>query len=129
MADKRIGNKFALGLTTNGRPPIFETPEEMEVKCSEYFQECADKDSKATITGLALFLGFESRQSLYDYKEKKDFSYILKRATLAVENSYELGGTAFDIFALKNMGWKDKQEVDYTGDVNIKPAQWVTPEK
>ena len=33
---------------------------------------------------------------------------------LAVENSYETNGTAFDIFALKNMGWKDKTEVEQT---------------
>ena len=69
---------------------------------------------KATITGLALFLGFCSRQSIYDYKENKEYSYILKRATLAVENSYETNGTAFDIFALKNMGWDDRQIIDKT---------------
>ena len=64
--------------------------------------------------GLALFLGFCSRQSIYDYKENQEYSYVLKRATLAVENSYETNGTAFDIFALKNMGWKDKTEVEQT---------------
>ena len=108
------GNKFALGLTTNGQPPKYETPQELEQRCIKYFQECVDKEEKATITGLALYLGFSSRQSIYDYKEKKDFSYILKRATLAVENAYETNGTAFDMFALKNMGWKDKQEIENT---------------
>jgi hypothetical protein len=33
----------------------------------------------ATITGLALFLGFESRNSLYDYESKEEFSGIIKR--------------------------------------------------
>lgn len=108
------GNKYALGLTNNGRPPVYDNPTDLEVKCIEYFEECHNDKTKATITGLALFLGFESRQSLYDYKDKEDFSYILKRATLAVENSYENGGTAFDIFALKNMGWKDNQGIDHT---------------
>jgi hypothetical protein len=122
------GNKFALGLTNNGRPPEYKNVEDMEVKCSEYFLECSENKEKATITGLALYLGFESRQSLYDYKEKKDFSYLLKRATLAVENSYETNGTAFDIFALKNMGWKDKTEVEQT-NVNNEPVKIVFGKK
>ena len=122
------GNKFALGLTNNGRPPQYESVEDMEVKCNEYFLECSENNEKATITGLALYLGFESRQSLYDYKEKKDFSYLLKRATLAVENSYETSGSAFDIFALKNMGWKDKTEVEQT-NVNNEPVRVVFGKK
>jgi hypothetical protein len=51
---------------------------------------------------------------------KKSFSYIVKRAKLAVENSYELAGQTIDIFALKNMGWKDKSEVDN----NISLVNW-----
>lgn len=119
------GNKFALGLTTNGRPPKFNTAEEVEIKCAEYFQNCEDEKSKATITGLALFLGFESRQSIHDYKDNEVFSYVIKRAMLAVENSYETSGSAFDIFALKNMGWKDKTETDITTngkEVNSSPT-------
>lgn len=107
------GNKYALG-NNGGQPPKYSDPNQLHEKCSEYFLECEENKEKATITGLALFLGFESRQSLYDYKEKKEYSYILKRATLAVENSYETSGSAFDIFALKNMGWKDKNEIDHT---------------
>lgn len=119
------GNKFALGLTTNGRPPKFNTAEEVEIKCAEYFQNCEDEKTKATITGLALFLGFESRQSIHDYKDNEVFSYVIKRAMLAVENSYETSGSAFDIFALKNMGWKDKTETDITTngkEVNASPT-------
>ena len=64
---------------------------------------------------MALYLGFESRQSISDYATRnEEFSYIIKRAKLCVENSYELSGTAFDIFALKNMGWTDKQENEHT---------------
>ena len=104
------GNKYAEGLTNSGHPPIYSSAEELSKKCSEYFQLCVSDKEKATITGLALHLGFASRQSISDYKKKEEFSYIIKRATLAVENSYEKGGTAFDIFALKNMGWKDSTE-------------------
>lgn len=77
---------------------------------------CIREPEKPAVTGLALFLGFESRQSMYDYKERKEFSYIIKRAILLIENSYEKGlwneKCTGVIFALKNMGWVDKKEID-----------------
>lgn len=121
-------NLFGLG-NNGGRPPKYETPEELQKKCTEYFESAIKLEEKITITGLALFLGFDSRQSLYDYKEKKAFSYIIKNAMLTVENSYESKGTNFDIFALKNMGWTDKQEIDHTtkgNEVNIPITHWTT---
>jgi hypothetical protein len=121
-------NLFGLG-NNGGRPPKYETPEELKKKCTEYFESAIKLEEKITITGLALFLGFDSRQSLYDYKEKKAFSYIIKNAMLTVENSYESKGTNFDIFALKNMGWTDKQEIDHTtkgNEVNIPITHWTT---
>lgn len=103
-----VGNKYALG-NNGGRPPMFTSASEIETLCQAYF----DQPGKHTITGLTLFLGFESRSSLDVYCDKnEEFKYIIKRAKLAVENSYENSGQAFDIFALKNMGWKDKTEVD-----------------
>lgn len=113
------GNKFALGLTTNGQPPKYKTVEEIEPKINAYFESLYDEETKTmlerpTVTGLSLFLGFCSRQSMYDYAAKKDFSYIIKRAQQVIEMSYEqmLGSKAAGgaIFALKNMGWKDKTE-------------------
>jgi hypothetical protein len=108
------GNKFALGLTTSGQPPMFATPEELESKCQDYFINCVEDTEKPTITGLTLYVGFCSRSSWDHYAAKKEFLYIVKRAKLTVENSYELSGTTFDMFALKNMGWKDKTEVENT---------------
>jgi len=106
-----IGNKFALGLDNSGRPPLYESPEQLFQKANEYFEYCISNKEKITITGLALYLGFESRQSIYDYAEKEEYSYIIKRAQLVVENSYETAGQTIDIFALKNMGWVDRQEL------------------
>ena len=105
------GNLFALG-NNGGRPPSYKAPEQLGDKCSEYFTHCIKQDEKPTITGLTLFVGFSSRASWDDYKKKEEFSYIVKRAKLAVENSYEQSATTFDMFALKNMGWSDKSEVD-----------------
>jgi len=119
------GNKFAVGLTTNGRPPKFKSEKELLNKIIAYFDLCKPKinnegvnenPENLTETGLALFLGFESRQSIYDYKDKEDFSYIIKRALLVIENHYETrliySNPTGAIFALKNMDWKDKTEIE-----------------
>ena len=107
-----IGNKYALG-NNGGRPAHYSSPDELRESVLGYFNHCEEKKEKATITGLCLYLGFSSRSSLDDYEKRSDeFSYIIKRSRLAVENSYELSGQSIDIFALKNMGWKDKVEQD-----------------
>jgi len=97
-----------------GRPRIFETDDQLSEMVDEYFQSIIEDQVPATVTGLALYLGFESRQSFYDYEEKEEFSYTIKRARMRIENEYEkkLSGNncTGSIFALKNLGWKDKTE-------------------
>ncbi len=65
--------------------------------------------------------GFETRQSFYDYEKRDGFSYIIKRARLFIEKEYEenlsIGNTTGAIFALKNMGWFDKQELQHSGEI------------
>lgn len=99
-----------------GRPKTYETPEELEKAVEEYFNTVPEYGT--TVTGLALWLGFDSRQSLYDYEKREEFSYIVKRAKLKVEMGYELklmsNACTGAIFALKNMGWRDKTETDIT---------------
>lgn len=129
-----------------GRPAMFETAQELEAKINEYFQTGLKKRKILigkqpnqqlveiecpTITGLAIFLGFESRQSFYDYENREAFSYTVKRARLFIENEYEeqltSGNTVGAIFALKNMGWKDKVETENTNtNLNSEP---LTTEK
>jgi hypothetical protein len=130
------GNKYAEG-NEGGRPPFFTDPLEMESKINEYFNNCSDKKDIVvglgtieieipTICGLAYFLGFESRQSLFAYEQKEEFSYLIKRARLRIEMRYEQNlssnNVTGSIFALKNMNWHDKTEIDHTtgGDkINI----------
>jgi len=115
-----------------GRPPAFVGVEELEKLIDLYFQELEYEDDRgntltkpATITGIALRLGFCSRQSFYDYEKKEEFTYTVKRARLRVETSYEdhLFGKSSTgaIFALKNMGWTDKQEIQSTVEVTGRP--------
>lgn len=109
------GNKYALG--NSGKPPMYSSPEDLAIKINEYFDYCVEQQEKATITGLALYLGFCSRHSFDDYSKKgEEYFHIIKRGKLAVEHSYEMHGQAIDIFALKNMDWKDKSELDHTNN-------------
>ena len=119
------GNIFALG-NKGGQPPKYKSAEELEKAITEYFEDKGpvyDDDGSfirynpPTVTGLALFLGFFSRQSMYDYGEKKEYSYIMKRARACIENHYENSlnnnSSTGAIFALKNMGWADRQEITH----------------
>lgn len=102
-----------------GRPPIIESPEEFEAKAAEYVALCRADEAPVTLTGLVLHMGFASRQSFYDYANRDGFSYATSKARLMVENEYERrlhgNSVAGAIFALKNLGWSDKQELEHTG--------------
>lgn len=108
--------------------PRYNT-EELEQKIQEYF-DSLEKDGKKrppTVSGLAYHLGFESRQSIYDYRKREKepaSSYLMKKTLLYIESYYEtmlnraqnVGGI---IFWLKNHNWSDKQELVHSGAVTI----------
>ena len=102
-----------------GRPRLYSSPEQFDEKVNEYYQHCKAEDEPITWTGLALYLGFSSRQSIDEYQHYEGFSDSVKRAKALVEWSYEkrLAGpnAAGPIFALKNMGWSDRQELQHSG--------------
>ncbi len=118
-----------------GRPPIFIDPLIYGAKCDEYFDWCTTQKKRPTITGLALFLGFADKSTLYEYRDKPEFSYPTKRSILRIEEEYEQGLTensvAGRIFALKNMGWKDKVETGFTDNdgKDVSPVQIYLPGK
>jgi len=103
---------------SEGQPPYFDTPEQLQEAIDAYFDSLIGVEKNPTITGLCYALGFASRQSFYDYEKREEFSYTIKRARLRIEQFYEealMGnrGTGA-IFALKNFGWTDRQEIDHT---------------
>ena len=124
-----------------GRPPKFKTKEEIQEKIDSYFQECEgipffDDDGKPlrtekgcvvyekapkppTVTGLALALGFLSRQSLLEYQGKLEFSDTITRAKSYIEEYterrlFDRDGVQGAKFSLINnfKGWSDKPEKD-----------------
>lgn len=130
-----------------GRPPFYQTVEELQERINEYWDyikgDLEHPDPKQrrwpehpTITGLALYLGFTSRQAILNYQEKEEFVDAIKEAKLRVEAAYEQAlfgkNAAGPIFALKNFNWTDKQEIDqkteHSGSVSFGGIQIVNPE-
>ena len=129
-----------------GRPPMFETPEELQKEIDIYFNNLPKvkrhtrdgveyEMSIITITGLCLAIGFSSRQSFYDYEKKEGFAYTVKRARMFVEHEYETqlhsGNVTGAIFALKNMGWMDKvhQDTHMSGELGVRDISGMSDDE
>lgn len=132
-----------------GRPRIYTSVDELEDAIESYFfvdvtipsgSKCGGPEliltgkkemiAKPTVTGLALHLGFADKTTLYEYRDRTEFSYSIKRALTIIENYHEsnLDGNNVTgrIFALKNMGWRDKVETGFTDtDGKDRPVQII----
>ncbi len=132
-----------------GRPPQYKSVVEMQVMIDKYFEECKghtveDKEGNVltdkngipilidvkplTITGLALALGFNSRQALLNYEGKAEFNDTIRKAKAKVEEYaearlFDRDGSNGAKFALANnfKGWAEKQtiEADVKNEVTI----------
>lgn len=129
-----------------GRPPKYETPEQMQEVIDLYFlimrvretgdldliMDCSDEEhevmrniegSSATVSGLAYTLGM-TRQGLCEYAAKDQFSDTVKKAKQRIEMYIEqrLNNPACTgaIFNLKNnFGWKDSKETVHKGAIGV----------
>lgn len=118
------------------RPRKYETAHHMQVAIDHYFESCLDRtwvekihpvtreeymEEKIeqlrpyTVTGLAVALGFETRESLLYYEHiNPEFLSAITKAKLkchcyAEESLYRKQQVAGVIFSLKNnYGWQDK---------------------
>ena len=127
-----------------GAPPKYKSAKEMQEKIDDYFEKCAgemliDSDGNPildkygqpviygakpfTVTGLALALGFTSRQALLNYQAKKEFVDTITRAKTRIEQYaeerlFDKDGANGAKFSLANNfeGWKEKQQIE--ADVN-----------
>lgn len=123
-----------------GRPPKYKNKEQIEELIEQYFKSCEgeilkDRDGEPvfnkygqpvivnqrppTVTGLALALGFSSRQALLNYQAKKEFNDTITRAKsrieqYAEERLFDRDGANGAKFSLSNnfKGWSEKQEVE-----------------
>lgn len=101
-----------------GRPLKFQSVESLQKQIDAFFVECDAKGDPYTITGLALALD-TTRQMLCEYEDRAEFQDTIKKAKARVENYAEkrlyAGQPTGPIFALKNFGWSDKQELETYG--------------
>ena len=131
-----------------GPMPKYKTPEEMQAKIDQYFEDCKGTplfdhhgdpvltkwgdpvymDRKPpTISGLAYALGFKTRWGIYKYKAKKEFMDILMQAKLRIEiyneeQLYSRDGSRGAMFNLRMnfRGWQEeKQTTEGGAAVNI----------
>lgn len=130
-----------------GKPPMYKTVDEIEEKIEKYFEDCKGyplTDSKGkqvfnkfgspvfvdvhppTITGLALALGFASRQALLNYQAKPEFNDTITRAKARVEQYaeerlFDRDGSNGAQFSLRNnfKGWDADKKKDDSGDGKI----------
>lgn len=134
-----------------GRPPKFESAEQMQGLIDEYFKKCegepllndeglpiVDKYGQPvilgarppTITGLALALGFNCRLSLLNYEGKQEFVNTVKRAKARVEEYaetrlFDRDGANGAKFSLANNfdGWREKQSMELAGQPGGEPIK------
>ncbi len=124
-----------------GRPKIYESNEQLEKAVYSYFfttelesndlgghSEVVRENKKPTITGLTLHLGFADKTTLYDYRDRPEFSHSIKWALTMIEKYHEEGlsenNVTGRIFALKNMGWRDKTETELNAKVEVTKPTW-----
>lgn len=104
-----------------GRPPKFSNPEDMQAVIDVYFKELGENEIP-TMAGLALELGMTSR-ALRDYTKKDEFLPTVKKARQRVEAAWEqslIRGGGGAVFWMKNnANYRDKQETEVSGGLNI----------
>lgn len=127
---------------------MYKSKEEIQEKIDKYFSDCEGevlKDEEGnpilnkyggviimgskppTITGLALALGFASRQALLNYQDREEFNDTIMRAKSRVEQYaeerlFDRDGSSGAQFSLKNnfKGWNaDKKEENQQGGITI----------
>ena len=122
------GNLFAIG-NNGGRPPIFNTPQELEKKIADYL-DWEDKQKRPdsysgmgkgvyTLSGCALFLGFASKSSMDDQSKRDvEFSNVVSRFKLFMahwnEQKMYWGGTymAAQFWLRNHGGYSDESTVN-----------------
>jgi len=114
----------------NGRPRLYNTPEELLEEAYNYFDASEKNDGgKVTMSGLRLWLGM-TPSNWRDYKQNQDFSHAVLYLTEILKDFYEkklawAGSFAGGQYWLKCQGgdeWQDvdKKQIDFSGKIETK---------
>lgn len=126
-AGKSIADHFRneLGQYITGNPGTqkrFTNANDLQAAIVRYFEFCHNEEQHLTMTGLAIALGFRSRQALVNYEKEEGYEFahdIITYAKMRIEEYTEQklhdtrSNVAGAIFSLKNNwpGWADKSEI------------------
>lgn len=104
-------------------PKVFTSEEELREAIITYLERCESENKIATVSGLAVQLGFRTRNSLLNYEKAPGYEKyhdLIQFAKLKIMEGYEnamiagRGNIIALIFALKNQGaesWTDRQDI------------------
>lgn len=138
----KVGNQFWRIRSSHGRKPLFETAQQLEQACFEYFdwvyenplqsvelvkyageatQAVLPKMRPMTIMGLCIFLDI-TFQTWSNYREKADFIEVTERVE-AIIYQYKFEGAAADLLNAniisRELGLADKHENTGSGRLEI----------
>ena len=98
---------------------LLELPQELRERI-----EVRSGEVKQKLERLMLMAIESSCSALDEYAQRPEFLNSVKKAKLRVEMEYEKAlhsrNPSGPIFALKNFGWTDKQDVELSGGVKVK---------
>lgn len=120
-----------------GRRTEYSKPEDMQAVIYLYFEGCKSngngkdndgwKESETTpdihpsIVGLCLALGI-GRNTLIEYEQRDEFSNTVEQAKIEIESYnvqrlYDSQVSGVKFVLINGFKWKDKQEVEHSGDI------------
>lgn len=106
------------------------TPAEVATSCLAYLKISINRNQPLTLTGIAMFMGIR-RQALFDLRNNPkrpecydfiiDICDFVEMYVEALTQSKQ--NPAGPIFILKNLGWKDKIEIEAAGTNSMTDAE------
>lgn len=103
----------------------YYTPEIMQRKIDAYFGECSTGETQARVIGLAVKLDLRSKDELLYLMGLPEYTDILQKALLRIEDKYEeailsRASNGAQFMLRSAFGWKDETTITVnTTDANI----------
>lgn len=106
-----------------GNPRRWRSAKSLQKAVDDYFADCEERGRVPSVAGLALALGFMSRQALYRYTDREnennsdDYVTIITKAKLRIEEeniqlAYNRDASAGARFVLQNgFNYSEKQDI------------------
>jgi hypothetical protein len=109
---KQLNNRIDHYFKLSGALPENEKKSKSSTEAAELIGTAINEP--ATLSGLALYLGFNSMAQFEDYEQNGEFAAAIQRARLRIQAMYERRlmqqSPTGAMFALKSFGWDERNE-------------------